>query len=110
MSQYFMPIYTTLVGIVIGALVAWVKNLVSNKKKKQDLENGLVDALKEGMAILLRKEIRDYYGEYEHKDEIPLDEWEEIEATHNVYKKLDGNHSGDRMFEEMKSKHLKGGK
>lgn len=109
MSQYFMPIYTTVVGMIIGALVTGVKNLVDNKKKKQDIENGLIDALKDGMAILLRQEIRDFYNTYERKDEIPVADWEEIEATHNVYKKLDGNHSGDRMYEEMKSKHLQGG-
>lgn len=108
MSQYFMPVYTTVVGMIIGALAAWVKSLVDKRKKKQDIENGLIDALKDGMAILLRQEIRDYYNEYEYKEEIPVSDWEEIEATHNVYKKLNGNHSGDRMYEELKSKHLQG--
>ena len=106
MSQYFMPIYTTLVGIIIGALVTWLKTLVNNKKKKQELENGLVDALVDGMAILLRKEIKGYYDLYENSDSIPVSEWEDIELTHKVYKQLHGNHSGDRMYEEMKSKHL----
>ena len=108
MSQYFMPIYTTVVGMIIGALATWVKSLVDKRKKKQDIENGLIDALKDGMAILLRQEIRDYYNEYEYKEEIPVSDWEEIEATHNVYKKLNDNHSGDRMYEELKSKHLQG--
>ena len=109
MNQYFMPIYTTSVGIIIGALVAWVKNLADKKKTKEDIENGLINALKDGMAILLRKEIRTYYTQYEYKDSIPMSEWEEIESTHKVYKELNGNHSGDRMYEEMKSKHLQGG-
>lgn len=106
MNQYFMPIYTTVVGIVIGALVTWLKNLIGNKRKEQELENGLVDALTDGMAILLRKEIKGYYEEYEHKDSIPVNEWEDIELTHQVYKKLHGNHSGDRMYETLKTKHL----
>lgn len=108
MTQYFMPIYTTLVGIVIGSLVTWLKTLISNKKKKQDLENGLIDALVDGMAILLRKEIKNYYTIYEHKDSIPVGEWEDIELTHKVYNQLHGNHSGDRMYETLKSKHLEG--
>ena len=108
MSQYFMPIYTTIVGMVIGALATWVKNLVDKRKKKQDVENGLMDALTDGMAILLRKEIKNYYDEYEYQDSIPVTDWEDIEQTHKVYKQLHGNHSGDRMYEEMKSKHLKG--
>lgn len=103
-----MPIYTTLVGIVIGWLVTWVKSLIDKRKSKESIENGLIDALKDGMAILLRKEIREYYSEFEHKEEIPVSDWEEIEATHKVYKQLDGNHSGDRMYEELKSKHLQG--
>lgn len=108
MNQYFMPIYTTVVGMVIGALVAWLKSLASNKKKKQDIENGLIEALVDGMAILLRKEIKEYYSEYEYKDSIPVSEWEDIEQTHKVYNQLGGNHSGDRIFEELKSKHLEG--
>lgn len=108
MNQYFMPIYTTIVGIVIGALVSWLKTLVNNKKEKENVENGIVDALTEGMAILLRKEIKEYYEEYEHKESIPVTEWEDIELTHQVYKKLHGNHSGDRMYETLKAKHLDG--
>lgn len=108
MNQYFMPIYTTVVGMIIGALATGLKNLVNRRKKQQELEDGLIDALKEGMAILLRKEIKEYYDEYEYKDSIPMSEWEEVEVTHAVYKKLDGNHSGDRMYEELKAKHMGG--
>lgn len=108
MSQYFMPIYTTLVGTVIGLLVAWIRSLVDENKKKKDIENGLVDALRDGMAIMLRKQLFEYYEIYEYEEKIPVSEWEEIEETHKVYKKLGGNHSGDRIYEEMKSKHLGG--
>lgn len=104
MSQYFMPIYTTVVGIVIGALVTWLKNVIGKKRDKEDL----VEALTDGMAILLRKEIKEYYKQYEHKENIPIGEWEDIELTHKVYKQLHGNHSGDRMYDELKAKHLEG--
>lgn len=104
MSQYFMPIYTTLVGIIIGTLITWLKSLIGKKKDKEDL----MDAMTEGMAILLRKEIKEYYEEYEHADSIPVVEWEDIESTHQVYKKLHGNHSGDRMYETLKTKRLGG--
>ena len=110
MEKYFMPIYTTLVGIIIGYLVTLLKNLINKNKDKQSKENDLIDALTDGMAILLRKEIKEYYNEYGDKDNIPIDEWEDIELTHTVYKQLHGNHSGDRMYEELKSKHLKGKK
>lgn len=108
MNQYFMPIYTTAVGTVIGLLVAWIKSLLSKHKQKEDIENGLVEALKDGMAIMLRKQLFEYYDTYEYQQSIPIAEWEEIEQTYKVYKKLGGNHSGDRVFDEMNSKHLGG--
>lgn len=109
MNKYFMPIYTTVVGIIIGWLATWLKTLISKKKKKQDVENGIIDSLCDGMAILLRRQLFDYYSTYEYQDSIPMSEWQEIEETHNVYKKLHGNHSGDRVYEEMKHKHVTGG-
>lgn len=108
MQEYFMPIYTTLVGTIIGLLVGWISNLLKGKKQKKDMENGLVDALKDGMAILLRKQLFEYYETYEYQESIPINEWEEIEETHKVYTRLGGNHSGDRIYETMKSKHLGG--
>lgn len=108
MDKYFMPIYTTVVGIVIGALVAWLRTLIANRKQNKSVETDLMNALTDGMAILLRKEIKEYYNEYENKDAIPISEWEDIELTHKVYKQLHGNHSGDRMYDELRTKHLQG--
>lgn len=108
MNQYFMPIYTTIVGTIIGLLVAWIRSLIDDSKRKKAIEDGLTDALRDGMAILLRKQLFEYYSAYEYQQNIPIPEWEEIEETHKVYKKLGGNHSGDRIYEEMKSKHLGG--
>ena len=102
MSQYFMPIYTTIIGMIIGALTAWVKSLIKKKNDKEDL----VGALTDGMAILLRKEIKEYYVEYEYKDGIPMEDWTDIQQTHDVYKQLHGNSSADRMYEELRKKHL----
>ena len=67
-------------------------------------------AIKAGLAILLRKQLYDYYSEYEYQDSIPASEWSEIEETHKVYNQLGGNHTGDRLYEEMKHKHLEGGR
>ena len=106
MQQYFMPIYTTVVGVVIGLLVAWVKSLVSRKKEEQAKEDDTYEALKEGMAILLRRQLFDYYNIYVEEDSIPKSIWEEIDQTHKVYNKLGGNHTGDRLFSELQTKHL----
>lgn len=106
MNQYFMPIYTTVVGVVIGLLVAWVKSLISRKKEEQAKEDDTYEALKQGMAILLRRQLFDYYNIYINEESIPKSEWEEIEQTHRVYNKLGGNHTGDRLYSELQSKHL----
>ena len=106
MNQYFMPIYTTLVGALIGFLIASVKDLINNVKNTKQKEDDIADALKDGMAILLRQRLRDYYDTYEEEESIPASEWSEIEQTHRVYNRLGGNHTGDRLYEALKSKHL----
>ena len=57
MGNYFMPIYTTLVGTIIGMLVAWLKSLLNKKKEEKSEEGNLTVALKEGMAIMLKKQL-----------------------------------------------------
>lgn len=106
MQQYFMPIYTTVVGVVIGLLVAWVKSLISRKKEEQEKEDDTYEALKDGMAILLRRQLFDYYNIYAEEDSIPKSVWDEIDQTHKVYNKLGGNHTGDRLYSELQNKHL----
>lgn len=108
MQQYFMPIYTSFVGVIIGLLVAKVKSLVQQKKDIQKADGDIAKALKEGMAILLRRQLFDYYGKYEHEESIPAREWADIEETHNVYNRLGGNHTGDRLYETLKNKHIQG--
>ena len=106
MNQYFMPVYTTVVGVVIGLLVAWVKSLISRKKEEQAKEDDTYEALKQGMAILLRRQLFDYYNIYVNEESIPKSEWEEIEQTHRVYNELGGNSTGDRLYSELQNKHL----
>ena len=38
---------------------------------------------------------------------ISLDEWEEIDADHEAYNRLGGNHKGDELFRLVKEKALK---
>lgn len=106
MQQYFMPVYTTIVGVVIGLLVAWVKSLISRKNEARQKEDDISTALKEGMAILLRHQLYDYYNIYVNEDSIPKSDWDEIDQTHKAYNKLGGNHMGDRLYDELRSKHI----
>lgn len=72
------------------------------------MEDDVAEALKDGMAILLRRQLFDYYNRYEGSDSIPTSEWSDIEQTHKVYNRLGGNHTGDRLFNELEKKHLGG--
>ena len=66
----------------------------------------IYQALKDGMAILLRHELSEYYERFENSVTIPKTEWDDIEQTHAVYNSLGGNHTGDRLYEFLKQKHL----
>lgn len=106
--EWIMPIYTSLVGVIVGLLIAWIRSLIGDKKKQAKEEDNRIAALKEGMAILLRSRLWSYYYAYKDQDSIPVDEWSDIEQTHNVYNKLGGNHTGDRLFNILKDKDIKG--
>ena len=106
MEQYFMPIYTTLVGTVIGFLVAGLRNLIKKQKDEKNLELDITKALREGMAILLRRQLFEWFDAYQFQEAIPLSEWEEIEETYKVYHQLGGNHSGDRVYSALKEKSI----
>jgi len=104
LQPWLMPIYSTVVGIIIGLLYAKIQSLVVKKKEDKDKD----EAIAEGMVCLLRKQLYEYYGTYEFQESIPAAEWSDIEQTHRVYNKLGGNHTGDRLFDAMKEKHIQG--
>lgn len=107
-TEYIMPIYNTLVGVVIGLLVGWVTRLINKGKEASKQKDARVDATEKGIAILLRKQLREYYETYEYQESIPVSEWNDIEETHRVYNELGGNSTGDRLFAALREKHIQG--
>ena len=64
-----------------------------------------LDALLAGMLSMQGKEFREECKKLLDEDhEITLDEWEEIDADHEAYNGLGGNHRGDYFFELVKKK------
>ena len=113
MPSWLSPIYNTVVGLLIGALSTWVVKLINDKKQaKKDQEKAAQDALEhertleKGVAILLRTQLFAYHSVYANRTTIPATDWEEIEEVYEVYKELGGNHSGDRIYEQLKGKHV----
>lgn len=64
-----------------------------------------LSCLKAGMLSMQGKNFRaDCRRLLEEGHEITLDEWEEIDADHEAYNGLGGNHKGDSLFELVKKK------
>lgn len=105
-TDYIMPIYNTIVGILIGFLVGGIRSLIKKGKEVNERKDAKAEATELGIAILLRRQLREYYGIYEYQDSIPASEWADIEETHRIYNALGGNHTGDRLFAELQQKHI----
>lgn len=61
--------------------------------------------LKAGLLSMQGKEFRANCRKLLDEDhEITLDEWEEIDADHEAYNGLGGNHRGDQLFELVRKK------
>ena len=61
--------------------------------------------LKAGLLSIQGKEFRENCRKLLADDhEITLDEWEEIDADHEAYNGLGGNHKGDHLYELVKKK------
>ena len=113
MPSWLSPIYNTVVGLLIGALSTWVVKLINDKKqakKKQEADAQKAEEheriLEKGVAILLRTQLFAYHTVYANRSAIPTTDWEEIEEVYAVYKELGGNHSGDRLYQELRGKRV----
>lgn len=88
--------------------------IAGREESKQDdevLQNQItqmsneLDALRAGMLSMQGKEFRTECKKLLADDhEITLDEWEEIDADHEAYNGLGGNHKGDHLYELVKKK------
>lgn len=113
--QYWLEI---LFGIVIGAFSWFLKrffNLVKNEyaenqkaeirklqeevQTKHDQQEEEIQSLKKGLLSLQRpKFIADCYRLLETDHVITPDEYSDIDADHEAYNGLGGNHQGDQLF------------
>lgn len=67
--------------------------------------SGELNALKAGLLSIQGKEFRDNCRKLlEPEHIITIDEWEELDADHEAYNGLGGNHKGDNLFDLVKKK------
>ena len=82
-----------------------LKTELDNTQNKISAINDETSALKAGMLSMQGKEFRASCSALlEENHVITLDEWEEIDADHEAYNRLGGNHKGDSLFELVKKK------
>lgn len=63
-----------------------------------------IELLKKGVLSFQGRIFKDHCREFLKSKEVNLDEFEDLEAEHNVYNGLGGNHEGDVLFGLAKKK------
>ena len=67
--------------------------------------NDKIDVVRDGVLSIQGKQFKDDCRKLLNPDhEITLDEFEEIESDHETYNKMNGNHTGDKLFQMVEQK------
>ena len=64
-----------------------------------------LDAIKGGLLAVQGHEFRSKCRRLLEKDVIKPSEYEQLESDHNAYNGLGGNHKGDSLFDQVKTKY-----
>lgn len=90
-----IEIVSTVVSVVVtsfcGYLVWWLQKH-SDKK----------DAEREGIKLLLRSVLKEYYNTYKQDGKISSDDFTEYEEMYNAYHNLGGNGTATKWFDKIK--------
>lgn len=67
--------------------------------------NDKIDVVRDGVLSIQGKQFKNDCRKLLNPDhEITLDEFEEIESDHETYNKMNGNHTGDKLFQMVEQK------
>lgn len=64
-----------------------------------------LDAIKDGLLAVQGHEFRVKCRQLLAKDTVTLEEYEQLESDHIAYNGLGGNHKGDSLFDQVKTKY-----
>lgn len=87
------------------------QRITSLEQRANILENTLnavvnsLDAIKEGLLAVQGHEFRQKCRKLLQKDIILLEDYEQLESDHLAYNGLGGNHKGDSLFDQVKTKY-----
>ena len=96
-----MDILNSVLNIVLTAVMGYVIWLLQNHKKSKD-------ATKDALVILLRETIEWRYQLYVDRESISREEHHDFAELYDVYSRLGGNGTGERMWNEIKNKPIRG--
>lgn len=78
-----------------------------NESLKQEIYNvnDKIDVVRDGILSIQGKQFKNDCRKLLNPDhEITPDEFEEIESDHETYNKMNGNHTGDKLFQMVEQK------
>lgn len=94
---------TTLVGAVVGALVASAISYFKSVKQGHDDTN---DAIRDGMRALLWRELKNIHSEAAARGGMDTEERKHLESVYKAYHGIGGNGTGTRLYEDAMNKPL----
>lgn len=97
MIEIINSILTVILTAVMGYVVWLLKQHVENKSLFRD-----------ALKVVLRELIELKYDMFLDREDLTKEEFGDFENLCNVYFKLHGNGSGQRMYEEIKKKTIRG--
>ena len=88
---------TSLMGAIVGGLVAQVRHKTAKDK-----------ALERGMRALMRAQLIELHEQYVAEDRpCPVGVKEQATSIYHAYHDLGGNGTGTRLYEEIMAAHVK---
>lgn len=96
-----MDILNSVLNIILTAVMGYVIWLLQNHKKRKD-------DTREALVILLRETIEWRHGLYIDRESLTREEYHDFENIWTVYSRLGGNGTGERMWNEIKTKPIRG--
>jgi len=104
--NWITPFFTAILSGLAGWLIADLRSLSKKYIESQKTNATEADAIKDGVRCLLHSKLFDFYAEYKDATSLPTETWKEIDRVYEAYHALDGNGTGSRVYEALKTKPL----
>lgn len=91
MANVISSVVSIVVTSFCGYLVWWLQKHSNNR-----------DAERDGIKLLLRSTMKQYYNEYKDNGKISSSDYTEFEEMYNAYHNLGGNGTATKWFNKIK--------